>query len=356
MAIGQQVSIMRGSVDVAAGPSGSPSTNYKTGNGPGTDFSQFQLGNINPTDVVTLTDVYLTTSESGGCTVTAAETQVRIFPTSNPSAANSAAFAYTSPQRVCPDWRASLPACNTGDREFGSGANSSRSFGVANYDGLGVIALEVTWSITATTGGCAPVSITETAFFTVGSAPLPVELTSISARESGDRNVVEWVVASEEDLLTYTLERTTSAVDATSSFTSVTDVAPRGVQEGIEAVYSAYDQSPARVSYYRVKAVDLDGSIEYSPVVAVTRAGAGSGVKVYPNPAQVGAFAMLEFDEAPIDGSVTVTDLAGRVMLVTQVSGSTKVELPTAGLAAGVYNVNLSDATGILQTSQLVVK
>ena len=87
--------------------------------------------------------------------------------------------------------------------------------------------------------------------------PLPVELAHFSAKAEGKRNVITWTAATETDLSTYVVERATSALD--QDFRSVAELAPRGTN-GAEAVYTTYDDAPARVSYYRLRTVDLDGS------------------------------------------------------------------------------------------------
>ncbi len=189
------------------------------------------------------------------------------------------------------------------------------------------------------------------------SAPLPIELTSFTARPVGARNVVEWTVASEQDLYMYTVESASSA-DAfrAGEFATVADVAPRGTNGAIEAVYSAEDRSPARVTYYRLRAEDLDGSVEYSNVVAVTREGASvGGFVLAPNPVSDRVVVDFGGTASDTDRTVTVTDAAGRVVLSRIVAaGDARLEMPVGSLSSGLYTVTATDAAGSMSKRLIV--
>ena len=198
--------------------------------------------------------------------------------------------------------------------------------------------------------------------FTISAAiqaPLPVELARFSARAEGDVNVVEWTAAAEVDLAAYHVERATDP----AAFSAFAEVAPRGAS-GIEAVYAATDVRPAATTYYRLRVEDLDGSTEYSDVVAVTRAGAGGkygpGLTLAPNPArdyvQVGIAGAPGAGSAP-DRTLTLTDAAGRVVRRRTVTGADAVSLrvDVAGLPAGLYLVTAAGAEGRV-TERLVIE
>ncbi len=185
------------------------------------------------------------------------------------------------------------------------------------------------------------------------AAPLPVELTSFTARAEGSRNVMEWTAATEQDLGMYYVERAEAATP--DAFRTVSELAPRGTN-GVEAVYTAYDNSPSRVSYYRLRAVDLDGSVDYSDVVAVTRtSGSGAGVKVYPNPSHTGvAYASVELSNMAGEIDLTLTDAAGRQVGRMSVSADGRYDLPIGGLAAGMYTISAVSAESVV-TERLMI-
>ena len=191
-------------------------------------------------------------------------------------------------------------------------------------------------------------------FMVPASAPLPVELTRLTAEAAGSRNVVRWAAASEVAFSHYVLER--AVRDDLADFASVTEVAARGAASGAEAVYEAYDAAPAAVTYYRLRAVDRDGSAEYSDVVAVRRTdvAGGGGVKVWPNPAAAGGAVSIGLPAGLEEADVFVHDAAGRQVARLRAT-STQVDLPLGGLPAGVYAVTARGATAS-QTVRLVIE
>ena len=337
-----QVSLLRGSIEVYTGPApaGTPTTNYKTGFGPGTNLNGTLIGNLNPTDVLAITDPYVITSESGGCTVDRVRVTIQIKPTTQPSPVNALSINLT-PQELCGGsaWRFSTPACSAGDRELGSPAGST-IFGVNNLENLGLIEIKLTYEFTQVSGGCTiPAPIEITGFFTVSSAPLPIELSSLSAKPAGLANRIEWAVASEQDLKSYVLERS----DRPDGFTTLSEVAPRGAGNGVEAVYSAYDPNPAAVTYYRLRSIDLDGSQQISDVVVVRRDDlSAGGIKVFPNPTR--GIATVEINAQLGAEEIMVFDATGRVLQQISLSENTSSQLDLSGLPTGVYTVTVTGA------------
>ena len=195
-----------------------------------------------------------------------------------------------------------------------------------------------------------------------GAIALPVELSHFAARAVGDANVVEWVAATEQDLYMYTVERATSlnGFNAEGDFDALADVAPTGTDNGIEAAYSATDARPAATTYYRLRAEDLDGSVEYSEVVVVTRADGGADLReltLQPNPASNAVDVQLPSDSGAADNrDLVVTDLAGRVVARRTVDASAvRVRLDVSGFQAGVYSVSVVGAEGVT-SARLVVE
>ena len=93
----------------------------------------------------------------------------------------------------------------------------------------------------------------------------------------------------------------------------------------------------ARVLYYRLRQVDLDGTAAYSPVRVVAGTSAASGLILYPNPAHGGVATLT----GAVPGTrVTVYDALGRPVstVVADATGTAVLALP-AELPAGVYVV-----------------
>jgi hypothetical protein len=98
------------------------------------------------------------------------------------------------------------------------------------------------------------------------SATLPVELLNITARKSGSVNVVEWQTASETNNDYFEVQKSTDATD----WVKIGKVKGAGNSNSISS-YSYNDESSNEdaTMYYRLRQVDYDGQYSYSPIVSV---------------------------------------------------------------------------------------
>lgn len=101
------------------------------------------------------------------------------------------------------------------------------------------------------------------------------------------------------------------------------------------------DENPLRgISYYRLRSVDLDGSISYSSVVAVN-VRATSPLRVYPNPLPKERRLRVEVEVAePGQGYLRVYDRRGKLVSTWSSyyqGGTHQRSLSLKGLAAGIY-------------------
>jgi len=105
---------------------------------------------------------------------------------------------------------------------------------------------------------------------------LPVKLTSFNARVTGCTVDLDWTAAIETDFSNYEVQ---SSADGSSFKTIATKSA------GPDQKYSYQDHSPAQGNiYYRLKMVNIDGSSEYSKIIAMKLNCDRSEIVVYPNP------------------------------------------------------------------------
>lgn len=152
-------------------------------------------------------------------------------------------------------------------------------------------------------------SIYEFALFT-GASPLPVSLTSFTAAPQGSGVAVAWTTATEQNNAGFEVQRAANGVD----FTTLGKVAG-SVNSQTAKAYHYTDAAPLRpVSYYRLKQLDLDGRVAYSPVVAVQLGGsAGAALSVYPNPTTSQATLQWEASAASL-GQWRLTATTGQVV------------------------------------------
>jgi len=126
------------------------------------------------------------------------------------------------------------------------------------------------------------------------------------------------------------------------NFTTIEVVEGRGGLQ-VKTVYSVLDEAPANgKNYYRLKAVDLDNSFEYFPVIVTDWSGADNGATLYPNPSIDHSFTVDIGDAYDSPVTLTVYEVKGYVVYSTTASErTTTVQLP-ASVTAGIYFVKVS--------------
>lgn len=96
---------------------------------------------------------------------------------------------------------------------------------------------------------------------------LPVTFKSFTAQNTGNHNQLIWEVEQENDLSYYDVEKSTDG----SGFNKITSLAARGSYSPTSYTYKDnITASPSATFYYRLKAVNKDGSYKYSKIVVIT--------------------------------------------------------------------------------------
>ncbi len=121
-------------------------------------------------------------------------------------------------------------------------------------------------------------------WFTFGrrdQSPLPVRLVSFSAQYVDGQVQLKWQSAEEKNTSHFEIEKSGDG----KNFAALLTKKAQGNSAALVS-YQALDNSPlSGTSYYRLKMVDLDGTFEYSKMVAVS-AESELLVRAYPNPCQ----------------------------------------------------------------------
>jgi len=174
-----------------------------------------------------------------------------------------------------------------------------------------------------------------------GGCPLPVELVAFAARYvSGQGTALGWATASEQQAAYFGVE---SQDDPTAPWQEVTRLPAAGTSATTRQ-YRYLDARPlAGTRYYRLHQVDQDGTATYSASVAVQGEAAGE-LLAYPNPTSG-----LVHLRGPVANGATarvqLLDAVGRI--VAHASGAAALDLPLAGLPAGIYVLEWDGGTGI---------
>jgi hypothetical protein len=97
------------------------------------------------------------------------------------------------------------------------------------------------------------------------------------------------------------------------------------------------------MSYYRLKFIDADGRISYSPVVAVMNGKSGAElIGIYPSLVNDQAVLSITSSRATML-EIQISDMSGRVVKTIKQSisaGSSTTNLNTSQLASGTYSVS----------------
>ncbi len=111
--------------------------------------------------------------------------------------------------------------------------------------------------------------------------PLPVKVTYFRALEEVESIRLEWATSFEENFDYFTVERSSDGY----TYHEYAIIYSRTVLSSITKSYEYTDEMPfPGLSYYRLKATDLDGSYAYHGVVSANLENMEPDVLIYPNP------------------------------------------------------------------------
>jgi hypothetical protein len=174
--------------------------------------------------------------------------------------------------------------------------------------------------------------------FTLASSslmnPLPVELLRFDAIDEVDHVRLEWATAQEQGAAAFEVERSADDRD----YVAIAQVMAVGNSQQVSD-YVAYDPDPLQgLSYYRLKMIDLDGSMEWGPVRTIHRR-SHREFAVFPNPADELVWLTMEAEGGEL---VEVLDMTGATVVRTQLQVSADGPwLSVSDLSPGVYSVRV---------------
>lgn len=160
-----------------------------------------------------------------------------------------------------------------------------------------------------------------------GSATIPVELLTFSARPSQQTTTLDWQTASENNNKGFQIERQ-EGINA--SWETIGFVAGKGKA----ATYQFLDKTPLNVNYYRLRQIDNDGVEKFSKVVSVTFK-SEKVVKVFPSVAN-------DFVTVETTGTndFAIFNLLGQQVL----NGKSTQRINVSTLPQGAYVLKVGDA------------
>ncbi len=174
------------------------------------------------------------------------------------------------------------------------------------------------------------------------AAVLPVTFTSVSARENNHKIVVEWKVVQQLNIKSYEVERSADG----RTFNKMHSTAPVA---GDNASYTWLDEKPLPgANFFRVRNLDQDGSLHYSPVVKVEMATRGEGYSVYPNPVRNSTIGFQFKNKPGGEYRLRLLNLAGQVVFTKSLvhGGGNNRQSVAIGkhLDSGLYKLEITNA------------
>ncbi|MBN1446380.1 MAG: T9SS type A sorting domain-containing protein [Bacteroidetes bacterium] len=186
-----------------------------------------------------------------------------------------------------------------------------------------------------------------------GSYPFPVELLSFSAFPDGACIGLRWETEAEENLHGFAVERL-----ETGDWLECGFVFAGSTTHGF---YEFRDcPASAELHTYRLRMMDVDGRVEYSPEVSF---GTGSYtlpeyVDVYPQPSRGNV--SIRFDLSTPLRRLTLSDISGKVLQewlpVPEITGGTHLVSAAAFPAPGLYIVSLATDSRVIRRKVLILE
>lgn len=175
--------------------------------------------------------------------------------------------------------------------------------------------------------------------------PLPVELAFFGGHREGSNVKLSWSTASELNNDYFVVER---SIDG-SNWQAFDVIKGVGTSTSLTN-YESIDSKPFdRISYYRLRQVDFDGSVNFSDIIAVDEAVENS-FEMFPNPSK--SAAALRSSER--FHSILVTNAHGRTIETIETIPTHEYSLNVSDWKNGIYYVTISTGSG-KQTQRLTV-
>lgn len=168
----------------------------------------------------------------------------------------------------------------------------------------------------------------------VEAVALPVTLVSFSGVSAENENHLSWTTSQESSNRHFEVERSNTG----KNFETIGTVDGAGSTEN-SSHYTFTDRSVlSKLTYYRLKNVDTDGSFAYSRIISVNNDELTTN-RLYPNPVQNELF--VDLPSANFDYSIL--NYRGQILK----SGSTQREqaISASGLAPGIYLLKSGTST-----------
>ncbi len=178
---------------------------------------------------------------------------------------------------------------------------------------------------------------------------LPVIFGGFTVEPAVSGALLKWVALSEINTAYFEVEKSSDGL----LFTTIGKIVALGTTGGGQT-YSFTDPNTSAVkTFYRVKAIDIDGKITYSGINTITGT-EKSTVVIYPNPAKDKISILLPQSWQGKKNRLKLISGNGQVVMERNLTQS-QTELNVSGLPVGVYLINVMQEKSNVQLSTRLV-
>lgn len=219
---------------------------------------------------------------------------------------------------------------------------SSWDYGLENIDASGSDPYSATRSGFT---GFSPFAVT------MWLAVLPANALELTGKNNGNENLINWSTVSEQHTAFYSIESSLNGID----FTEEGRVVAAGNSNSLRTYQFTHQQINNRSFYYRIKQVDVDGTIGYSKTIRINVA-ATNRATLYPNPVKDKATLSFSLQQNAFI-TATITNASGVLIYKYNqhfTKGDHKMNFDLGILSAGSYLLQLKDDVGNVQTFRFI--
>ena len=183
-------------------------------------------------------------------------------------------------------------------------------------------------------------------------APLSFIPSGLSATTKGSGIEVKWQTNNDVNVEHYEIDRSSNS----SSFSKIGS--HNSMNSTSEQIYYWVDDNPLPGNnFYRIKSLNIDGSVKYSSIVKVSSNKSQPSLTVAPNPVKGNVFNLKVNNINKGNYSLEIVNVMGQKVYVEKLqlqSGSSTVNVTFPNsLKSGIYNINLSGDAVMIQSQIL---
>lgn len=162
---------------------------------------------------------------------------------------------------------------------------------------------------------------------------LPIELVDFYVTKNGDKNDVVWKVASEVNVVYYTIDKSNDGVN----FTELASVFSNNATQRI--TYSVIDDTPFdNITYYRLGTKENNGDVYYHKIISVDEKSSEWNCIHYQQEQNL----IIEFkNSVPKNSIIHLFDLSGK-LLVEETVKESQTKINTQTFSEGIYFLKIS--------------